>query len=178
MAHRNVFDWDSLGLGVEEEDPTIVKARLDKIHAELLTAKGLNATPDKNSPGFVPSAAQAREVSVMACLGLDSKDIALVLNIEHKMLKLYYGRELSVSMNLANAMVARQALQMALSGRNPDMTKFWLKAQAGWQEKTAVDITSNGKTLGEATAKDKLKDALKAAGAKSTEAPKSGNSSE
>lgn len=158
-----LFDWDALGIG-DEEDPTIVKARLDKIHNELLKAKGIDPVPTKNSPGFNPSVAQARQVSVMACLGLDSKDIALVLNIEHKMLKLYYERELRVTMNIANAMVARQALQMALSGRNPDMTKFWLKAKAGWRETTGVDITSNGKTLGEATAKDKLRDTLAAAG--------------
>jgi hypothetical protein len=160
----NLFDWDALGLG-PEEDPSIVKDRLDKIHGEILKAKGIDTVPGKNSPGFNPTTAQAREVSVMACLGLDSKDIALVLNIEHKMLKLYYGKELSVSLNIANAMVARQALQMALSGRNPDMTKFWLKAKANWRETQGVDITSNGKTLEGATAKDKLRDTLAAAGA-------------
>lgn len=158
-----LFDWDLLGIGAEE-DPKEVKARLDKIHRDLLIAKGIATEPGKNSPGFVPSAVQAREVAVMACLGLDSKDIALVLNIEHKVLKLYYDKELRVTMNLANAMVARVALQLAMSGRNPDMTKFWLKAKAGWKETTGVDITSNGKTLDGATARDKLKDALRAAG--------------
>lgn len=161
----NLFNWDELNIG-DEEDPAVVKARLDKIHADLLESRGLSTKPDKNSPGFVPSLAQARQVSVMACLGLDSKDIALVMNIEHKMLKLYYERELKVTANIANAMVARVALQMAMSGRNPDMTKFWLKAKANWRETTGVDITSNGKTLESSTARDKLKDALAAAGVK------------
>jgi hypothetical protein len=159
----NLFDWGQLGIG-EEEDPAEVKKRLDKIHLDLLEAKGLSTKPDKNSPGFVPSPQHARQVAVMACLGLDSKDIALVMNIEHKMLKLYYDKELRVTMNLANAMVARVALQLAMSGRNSDMTKFWLKAKAGWKETSSVDITSNGKTLEGATARDKLKDALAAAG--------------
>lgn len=161
---NTVFDWDSLGIG-DEEDPAEVKKRLDKIHRDLLEAKGITTTPEKNSPGFVPSNTQARQVSVMACLGLDSKDIALVLNVEHKLLKLYYEKELRVTLNLANAMVARVALQMAMSGRNPDMTKFWLKAKAGWQEVQKIDVTSNGKTLEGASARDKLKDALAAAGA-------------
>lgn len=159
----NLFNWEELGIG-ECEDPVIAKERLDKIHADLMEARGISPTPQKNSPGFMPTTAQARQVSVMACLGLDSKDIANVLNVEHKLLKLYYGRELTVTMNIANAMVARVALQMALNGRSPDMTKFWLKAKAGWTETTKVDVTSNGRTLDGATAKDKLKDALKAAG--------------
>jgi hypothetical protein len=162
MTHL-VFDWDSLGLG-DAEDPNAVKRRLDNIHAEMLDAKGISHKPDKNSPGFVPSAAQAREVSVMSCLGIDPKDIALVLNIELKMLTMYYSKELKVAMNLANAMVARQALQMALSGRNPDMTKFWLKAKAGWTETSRVDLTTNGKDISTVTSKDKLKEILKAAG--------------
>lgn len=154
-----VFDWDSLGLG-EQEDPAVVKARLDQLHLQLLEDRGIATTPGKNSPGFEPTAAQAREVSVMACLGLDPKDIALVLNIELKLLKFYYGKELTVSMNLANAMVARQALRMAMSGNSPDMTKFWLKTRAGWTETSKMDLTTNGKDINNATAKDRLKDIL------------------
>lgn len=168
---NQVFDWDSLGLG-DDEDPSSVKSRLDKIHKDMLEARGLTTSPGKNSPGFNPTPEQARQVSVMACLGIDAKDIALVLNIELKMLKLYYTKELTVSMNIANAMVARQALQMAMSGRSPDMTKFWLKARAGWQEKTSVDITTNGKDLNGSTAKDRLKDVLNAAGGAAKKAAK------
>lgn len=153
-----MFNWDDLGLG-EPEDAKEVQERLEKIHKDLLTERGLAYTPEKNSPGFRPTVDQSRQVSIMACLGLDPKDIALVLNIEHKMLKLYYAKELKITANIANAMVARTALQMATSGRSPDMTKFWLKSRAGWQDQK-IDITSNGKTLDGSTAKDRLKDAL------------------
>lgn len=167
----DIFDWDSLNIG-EGEDPSEVKKRLDQIHRDLLKARGIETSAPKNSPGFEPTAKQARQVSVMACLGLEAKDIALVLNIEPKLLKLYYEKELRVTLNLANAMVARVALQLAMSGRNPDMTKFWLKAKAGWTETTKVDVTSNGKTLEGATARDKLKDALAAAGVVNNKATK------
>lgn len=160
-----VFDWDSLNLG-PEEDPNEVKNRLDTIYKQLLDEKGISYKPEKNSPGFRPTAEQARQVSVMACLGLDPKDIALVMNIELNVLKLFYAKELRVTALMANAMVARTAFQMATSGRSPDMTKFWLKAQAGWKDQTHVDVTSNGKTLDGTSAKDKLKDVLDAAGAK------------
>lgn len=156
---NQVFDWDSLGLG-DGEDPKDVSARLEKIHRDMLAAQGIDYKPEKNSPGFKPTAAQAREVAVMACLGIDPKDIALVLNIELKLLKLYYSKELTVSKNLANAMVARVALRMAMSGAMPDMTKFWLKSQAGWTEKQSIDVTTNGKDIGGMTAKEKVAAAL------------------
>lgn len=160
-----LFNWDDLNLG-ESEDPKEVTKRLDKIHQDMLVAQGLAYAPDKNSPGFRPTAHQAREVSVMSCMGLEPKDIALVLNIELKLLNLYYSKELKVSKSLANVAVARVALRMAMSGASADMTKFWLKTQAGWQEKQAIDITSNGKDLGGMTAKEKVAAALAAAGGK------------
>lgn len=157
------FSWKELGLG-EQEDAKSVTKRLEAIHQEILTAKGISTKPDKNSPGFNPTVAQAREVAVMACLGLQPVDIALVLNIELKMLKLYYTKELSVTHSIANAMVARVALQMAASGNNADMTKFWLRTQAGWQEKQAIDLTSGGKAINNESAKSKLKNLLSAVG--------------
>lgn len=152
----DMFEWDDLE--IPQEDPEQIKIRLDAIHRNLLEEKGLTTKPEKNSPGFRPSAAQAREVSVMSALGLDSADIALVLNIEEKMMKLYYVRELKVSHNLANALVARRALDMALSGRYPDMTKFWLKTRAKWKETQGVELTANIHNTHElVTAKDRLK---------------------
>jgi hypothetical protein len=137
-----LIDWESLSLP-DYEDPEQTKIRLDAIHQKILNEKGISTKPEKNSPGFKPSPHQAREVSVMAALGLDAEDIALVLNIELRLLKTYYVRELKVSHNLANAMVARQALQMALSGRFPDMTKFWLKTRAKWKETSAIEMNAN-----------------------------------
>lgn len=161
----DLFDWEALGIG-DGEDPKEVSARLDKIHRDMLGAQGIDYRPEKNSPGFNPTPAQARSVSVMACLGIDPKDIAVVLNIEEKMLKLYYSKELRVSKNLANAMVARVALRMAMSGASSDMTKFWLKTQAGWKETTGIDITSKGEKLDGMTAKEKVAAALKSAAPK------------
>lgn len=161
------FNWDDLGLD-ELEDEASVKVRLDAIHKEILTQKGLATVPAKNSPGFAPTPYQARQVAVMAALGLEAKDIALVLDIEESLVKLYYKRELRVTHNLANAMVAREALKMALSGRYPDMTKFWLKTRGGWKEAvaTAHDEDKN-KEAGE-SARDKLRRQISDAQAKVT----------
>lgn len=143
------------------ESPEETLRRLDLIHKELLEKKGLTVKPQKNSPGFAPTVEQARQVAVMACLGLEAQDIALILNIEVKLLKLYYTKELRVTHNLANALVARQALMMALSGRFPDMTKFWLKTRAKWKETSGIELTgANGGPIETVSAKDRLKQAI------------------
>lgn len=160
MSTFKAIDWDALGLG-DYEDPKDASARLQQLHAELLHEKGLTLVPGKNSPGFAPTPAQAREVSVMACLGLEPKDIALVLNVELKLLKKFYTKELTVSNHIPNVMVAKVALEMAMSGRNPDMTKFWLKSRAKWKETAAIELTGkDGGPMETVSAKDRLKQVL------------------
>jgi hypothetical protein len=157
MIDKGLIDWESLELP-EYEDPAATKVRLDAIHRQILEEKGISVRPSKNSPGFAPTPYQARQVAVMSALGLDPKDIALVLDVEEKMLALYYRKELRVSHNLANAMVARVALQMALSGRYPDMTKFWLKARGGWKEAAASTVPEDkGRKDDLDSAKERLK---------------------
>lgn len=157
------FNWEDLDLPEYEEPEATVK-RLDELHSAILESKGVSSRPDKNSPGFNPTQAQAREVAVMSCLGMEPKDIALVLNVEEKLLKMYYAKELKVSANIANAMVARRALQMAMSGRFPDMTKFWLKSRAKWKETNSMELSGpDGGPLEFTSAKEKLATAMAAA---------------
>lgn len=152
-----MIDWEDLNLP-EYEDPAATKVRLDEIHKQILADKNIATKPNKNSPGFAPTPYQSRQVAVMAALGLDPKDIALVLDVEERMLVLYYKKELRVSHNLANAMVAQRALEMAMSGRYPDMTKFWLKSRGGWKEAvTSANDGGRGPDGDATTAKDKLK---------------------
>ena len=151
-----VFNWEDLSLP-EYEEPEVTVRRLDDLHASILLSKGVSTKPEKNSPGFNPTTAQAREVAVMSCLGMDAKDIALVINVEEKLLKMYYAKELKVSANIANAMVARQALNMAMSGRYPDMTKFWLKSRAKWKETNSMEISGpDGGAMEFSSAKEKF----------------------
>jgi hypothetical protein len=84
-----------------------------------------------------------------------------VLNIDQKLLKQFYSRELSVAGKISNLVVARKALEMASSGRFPDMTKFWLKSQAGWKETSGIELTGkDGGPVEVVSARDKLAQAL------------------
>lgn len=155
-----MFNWEDLNLP-EIESPDATKQRLDALYRKQLADAGIPTKPDKGSPGFNPTVAQSREISVMAALGLAPDEIALVVNIDPKILKQYYARELSVSGKISNLVVARKALEMASSGRFPDMTKFWLKSQAGWKETSGIEITGkDGGPMEVMTARDKLANAL------------------
>lgn len=152
-----MIKWEELDLP-EFEDEAATKVRLDEIHRAMLAEKGLSTTPNKNSPGFAPTPYQSRQVSVMAALGLEAKDIALVLDVDERLVKNYYHKELKVSHNLANMMVAKVALQMAMSGRFPDMTKFWLKSRGGWKEQVASAYDGGKGPEGDiGSAKDRLR---------------------
>lgn len=155
-----MFDWTDLNLP-EFDTAEDVKDRLNKIHEEELKNKGLPTKVDPGSPGFKPGMAQAREVAVMSALGLESGEIALILNVEEKLLKTYYSRELNVSQKISNAMVARKALEMAMSGRFPEMTKFWLKARAKWKETSGIELTGkDGGPVEVTSAREKLARAM------------------
>ena len=93
----------------------------------------------KNSPGFQPTTIQARQVEGLVSLGMNASEIATALLIDVKLLEFYYKRELEIGVALVNAKVGATALKMALSGTEPDMTKFWLKSRAGWKETSVVE---------------------------------------
>lgn len=160
------IDWSTLKLPEYETDAE-TRSRLESLTAQLLKANGLNTEPKGNSPGFKPTVDQARQVATMSCMGLSAKEIACVLDVEVKLLKMFYSKELEASALVANAMVARKALSMAMSGKSADMTKFWLKARAGWKETSVTEVTGkDGGPVDISTPKDRLKRLLDATKAK------------
>lgn len=131
------FEWSGINIDDLEDDDK-VKARLSKIHNQVVSSEKVNK---EGSPGFDPSPTQSKTVSVMTGLGMSPKEISDILLIEEKILKLFYIRELAGASPYVNLAVAKKALEMALSGQHPDMTKFWLKARAGWKETNNVELT-------------------------------------
>jgi len=111
--------------------------------AKNITTEIITQSNSKGSPGFEPGPDQARQVEQMSALGMSPGDIAGVLRIESKLLEHYYKYELDTSSARVNNKVAKVALAMALSGSEPDMTKFWLKTRAGWTETKKVELTGN-----------------------------------
>lgn len=117
----------------------------------------------KGSPGFEPGPEQAAQVEQMTALGMSTRDISAVLRIEQKLLEKFYEYEIATAAARINDRVAKVALQMALCGALPDMTKFWLKTRAGWKETKVTEVTgANGGPIEFAEVKQRVIDAIEA----------------
>lgn len=109
------------------------------------------------SPGFRPNKAQAKQVELMAAMGLTPKEMGAILGIEKELLAFYYAYEIKTTLNRVNVAVGKVALDAALSGNDYDMTKFWLQTRAGWSPKSSIDVTGVDKDADEArSAREKL----------------------
>ena len=88
-------------------------------------------------PRFEPTAEHRKAVEIMAAYGMPEDQIASAIGprgISPKTLRKYFRRELLVGVTKANAKVAETAYQMAVSGKYPALTIFWLKCRARWRE--------------------------------------------
>ena len=91
---------------------------------------------------FTPTAEQRRTVRVMAGFGIPQPDIATMLDISPKTLRLHFRRELDRGAVEATLKVAQTLFQMATSGTNTAASIFWMKARAGWREKHEVVLST------------------------------------
>lgn len=115
----------------------------------------------RNSPGFLGTPEQAQQIENLASCGMSKEEISRCLNIAPELLDMYYKYEVETGLSRVNAQVARVALGMALSGANADMTKFWLRTQAGWVEKKQVEhVGKNGGPIEFAEIKQRVMDQL------------------
>ena len=90
-------------------------------------------------PRLMPSPEQRRTVKSMAAYGTPQMEIARVIDIRSvKTLRRHFRPELDKSATEANAQVAQTLFKMAISGKFPLATIFWMKARAGWRDQSAT----------------------------------------
>src|SRR6266576_2693503 len=78
-------------------------------------------------PSFKATSEQRKIVKSIAAVGLTHEEIAIVIGIRSpKTLRKRFRKELTIGAAEATATVSAAALQMALSGKYPEITKFWL----------------------------------------------------
>jgi hypothetical protein len=87
---------------------------------------------------------ELNEIESLAGLGLRFEDIAQIKEMSDDTLKKYAGAQLSRGKAKAKAAVSQTAYRMAVSGKYPAMTMFWLKTQAGWRENRTHEIWHDG----------------------------------
>jgi hypothetical protein len=85
-------------------------------------------------PQHQPTDEQRRQVMTLASLGITQDQIASLLRLAPKTLRLRYRNELDTGTTEANVRVAQSLFNMATKGGNVAAQIFWLKARAGWRE--------------------------------------------
>lgn len=87
-----------------------------------------------------PTEAQKAEVRALASMGIPHDQISAYIGVDKKTLYKYYREILDRSKIQANMKMAQCLFQQAQSGSTPAAI-FWLKVQAGWQEKQALELS-------------------------------------
>jgi hypothetical protein len=78
-------------------------------------------------PAFKPTKEQRLLVRSLAAVGTPHKNIAILVGVRSpKTVRKHFRRELRAGSAEAIAAVSRTALEMAISGKHPLMTEFWL----------------------------------------------------
>lgn len=80
-------------------------------------------------------------VMMHAMVGTPQSDIARVIGIDPKTLRLHYRDELDLATAKANATIGGALFNKAKSGDTTAMI-FWMKTRAGWKEKQEIEHTS------------------------------------
>lgn len=93
---------------------------------------------------FAPTDEQRKTVRVMFGFGIPQAEIAILLDIDPKPLRLHFRRELDRGSVEATATVAQTLYQMATSGQNTAASIFWMKARGGWREKHEMQVVGPG----------------------------------
>jgi predicted transcriptional regulator len=114
-------------------------------------------------PAIQFSEADIKKIEKMAGLGMTLEQIAMVWERTPRTFQKHFKNnpELKAAVDrgreIANQAVAQTAYQMALSGKSPAMTTFWLKTRARWKEvhhhevqvSTLEDIVNASREVGE-----------------------------
>ncbi len=82
----------------------------------------------------VPTKITRDTVMMHAMVGTPQEDIARVLDIDAKTLRLHYRDELDLALAKANATIGGSLFNKAKAGDTTAMI-FWMKTRAGWKEK-------------------------------------------
>ena len=85
-----------------------------------------------------PTEAQKAEVRALASMGVPHYQISTYIGIDKKTLYKYYREILDRSKTQANMKMAQCLFQQAQNGSTAAAI-FWLKVQAGWQDKQATE---------------------------------------
>ena len=90
-------------------------------------------------PQFCPRPEQRRTVKAMAGYGIVHERIALVIGVSAKTLRKHFREELDRGAVETDVQVINALYKMAISGRFPAATIFWVKTRCRWRERSTEE---------------------------------------
>tara|TARA_R110002020_G_scaffold237264_4_gene449594 strand:- start:1390 stop:1851 length:462 start_codon:yes stop_codon:yes gene_type:complete len=91
-------------------------------------------------PPYVKTDEDRKLVEALAIAGVTQTLIAQIVKISEPTLRKNYRKELDTSKARANAIISQALFKKAKDG-NVVAQIFWLKTQAGWKERNALELT-------------------------------------
>ena len=97
-------------------------------------------TNDVGRPPFIKKEEDSKLVEALTIAGVTQTLIAQIVKISEPTLRKNFRKELDTSKARANAVISQALFKKAKDG-NVVAQIFWLKTQAGWKEKNALELT-------------------------------------
>lgn len=88
----------------------------------------------RGRPKWQPSKPLRLAVREAASRGLQQDLIAALVGVSESTLKRRCADELHFGAMMANAQMALTAYDLGVSGKDPIMTRWWLRVRAGWRD--------------------------------------------
>ena len=90
---------------------------------------------------YEPTSEQRKTVKALSGFGVPQDAIAAYVGIDPKTMRKHFRDELDRGSVEATAKVAQTLFHLSTVEKNVASVIFWMKARAGWREKTNVEVT-------------------------------------
>lgn len=100
----------------------------------------MNENNDVGRPPYIKKEEDVKLVEALAIAGVTQTLIAQIVKISEPTLRKNFRQQLDTSKARANAIISQALFKKAKDG-NVVAQIFWLKTQAGWKERNALELT-------------------------------------
>lgn len=92
-------------------------------------------------PAWAPTEDELKQIETMSAMGITHDQMSTILGVDAKTLRKRCSKQLGQGSIKATMKVAQNLFKQATEQGNTAAMIFWMKARAGWSEKTRTEIT-------------------------------------
>lgn len=94
-------------------------------------------------PPWAPTEDELKQIETMSAMGIPQEDMGKILGVDPKTLRKHCQAQLDSGSIKATMKVAGALFKQATEENNTAAMIFWMKARAGWSEKTKTELTGS-----------------------------------